>query len=247
MTPRLRVLAGPNGSGKSTLAEMLVKEYSVNLYTFLNADVLHAELSCSHKTPCPFSNSQQELIDFVQGSSYPDIVKAPFLNGAIRIADDDYIQVEPTAVTSYTSAVITDFLKEQYLSRRLNFSFESVFSHSSKVDFLRRAYDAGYRNYLYFIATADPCINVNRVGNRAALGGHSVPEEKIRERYERCMKQIRTALPYLHRAYFFDNTLDAPVLLAEYDVDSFTLYEEQMPSWFKRYASFALMSAMSQN
>ena len=236
MTPRLRVLAGPNGSGKSTLAQTLVTEYSVNLYTFLNADVLNEELCRSYKTPCPFSIPPQELTSFVATSSYPDCVKAPFLEGKIFIADSDYIQVKPEAITSYTSAVITDFLKEQYLTRHLSFSFESVFSHPSKVDFLKRSYEQGYRNYLYFIATEDPCININRVGNRVALGGHGVPEEKIRERYDRCLKQIRTALPFLHRAYFFDNTQDAPLFFAEYEHDSdFIFHEELLPEWFRHY------------
>ena len=44
MTPRLRMLAGPNGSGKSTLAAQLSSDYAVNLYRFLNADLLFAEV-----------------------------------------------------------------------------------------------------------------------------------------------------------------------------------------------------------
>ena len=53
MTPRLRMLAGPNGSGKSTLARQLTSNYAVNLYKFLNADLLFAEISvrrlCCHR------------------------------------------------------------------------------------------------------------------------------------------------------------------------------------------------------
>ena len=59
MTPRLRMLAGPNGSGKSTLAKQLVDDYAVNLYKFLNADMLFAEIVKSHKTACPFSIDNQ--------------------------------------------------------------------------------------------------------------------------------------------------------------------------------------------
>ena len=81
-----------------------------------------------------------------------------------------------------------------------------------------------------------PGINIRRVGNRVALGGHNVPESKIRERYDRCMKQIRTALPFLHRAYFFDNTSEAPLFFAEYEQDSdFILHEELLPGWFRHY------------
>ena len=52
MTARLRVFAGPNGSGKSTLAEWLSQNYSVNLYCYINADVMFAEIGRTLKTAC---------------------------------------------------------------------------------------------------------------------------------------------------------------------------------------------------
>ena len=39
-------------------------------------------------------------------------------------------------------------------------------SHPSKVALLENAQRAGYRTYLYYIATDDPAINVSRVANR---------------------------------------------------------------------------------
>ena len=75
MTPRLRMLAGPNGSGKSTLAQQLVDDYAVNLYKFLNADMLFAEIAQSGVTACPFSIDNNELIEFVVDSTYPEKCK----------------------------------------------------------------------------------------------------------------------------------------------------------------------------
>lgn len=76
-----------------------------------------------------------------------------------------------------------------------------------------------------------------RTGKQSGcLGGHNVPESKIRERYDRCMKQIKTALPFLHRAYFFDNISEAPLFFAEYEQDSdFIFHEELLPGWFRHY------------
>ena len=45
-------------------------------------------------------------------------------------------------------------------------------SHRSKTDFFARARAAGYRTYLYFIATESSHLNIYRVRNRTALGGH---------------------------------------------------------------------------
>jgi hypothetical protein len=35
------------------------------------------------------------------------------------------------------------------------------------------------------------------------MGGHSVPEDKIRERYVRCLELAREAVAHSYRAYFF--------------------------------------------
>ena len=236
MTPRLRMLAGPNGSGKSTLAAQLSSDYAVNLYRFLNADLLFAEVEQSHQTACPFSIDNAELVQFVAQSTYPREYKRPFESGEIYIDEEDYLHFSANGINSYSVAIVADFFKEQYLKHRISFSFETVFSHPAKIDILKRAQAAGFKTYMYFIATENPVINVNRIRERVALGGHDVPEEKTRSRYLRCMEQVRYALPYLNRAYFFDNSTEQSIYLAEYESEvGFTLHSELLPSWFKRF------------
>ena len=236
MTPRLRMLAGPNGSGKSTLAAQLSSDYAVNLYRFLNADLLFAEVVQSHRTACPFSIDNAELVQFVAQSTYPREYKRPFESGEIYIDEEDYLHFSANGINSYSVAIVADFFKEQYLKHRISFSFETVFSHPAKIDILRRAQAAGFKTYMYFVATENPVINVNRIKERVALGGHDVPEEKTRSRYLRCMEQVRYALPYLNRAYFFDNSTEQSIYLAEYESEAgFTLHSELLPSWFRRF------------
>ena len=236
MTPRLRMLAGPNGSGKSTLAAQLSSDYAVNLYRFLNADLLFAEVVQSHRTACPFSIDNAELMQFVARSTYPREYKRPFESGEIYIDEEDYLHFSANGINSYSVAIVADFFKEQYLKHRISFSFETVFSHPAKIDILRRAQAAGFKTYMYFVATENPVINVNRIKERVALGGHDVPEEKTRSRYLRCMEQVRYALPYLNRAYFFDNSTEQSIYLAEYESEvGFSLHSELLPSWFRRF------------
>lgn len=236
MTPRLRMLVGPNGSGKSTLAAQLSSDYAVNLYRFVNADLLFAEVVQSHRTACPFSIDNAELVQFVARSTYPREYKRPFESGEIYIDEEDYLHFSANGINSYSVAIVADFFKEQYLKHRISFSFETVFSHPAKIDILRRAQAAGFKTYMYFVATENPVINVNRIRERVALGGHDVPEEKTRSRYLRCMEQVRYALPYLNRAYFFDNSTEQSIYLAEYESEAgFTLHSELLPSWFRRF------------
>ena len=61
-------------------------------------------------------------------------------------------------------------------------------SHHGKVSFLQEAIENNYRVYLYFIATEDPDININRVNVRVANHGHYVDSEIIKSRYYRSLQ-----------------------------------------------------------
>ena len=113
---------------------------------------------------------------------------------------------------------------------------ETVFSHPAKIDILKKAQAAGFRTYMYFVATENPNVNVKRIQQRVKDGGHDVPEDKTIARYYRCLKQVKYALPYLNRAYFFDNSTEQSVFFAEYELGkSFQLYSTLVPEWFKRF------------
>lgn len=67
---------------------------------------------------------------------------------------------------------------------------------------MRRAFESGYRTYLYFIATETPEINIARIAQRVQQGGHDVPPDKTRQRYHRGLELLKSALPFLSRGYF---------------------------------------------
>ena len=109
-------------------------------------------------------------------------------------------------------------------------------SHRSKVEYFGRARSAGYKTYLYFVCTNSAELNVARVRSRVASGGHAVPEDKIRERYNRCLELAPAAIANSYRAYFFDNSGPEPVWLAEFDPDrncELKIESERLPEWFR--------------
>lgn len=59
--------------------------------------------------------------------------------------------------------LIAQFLYDELLTAKRNFSLETVFSHPNKLELMKRAKAMGYKVYLYFISTEDPAINVQRV------------------------------------------------------------------------------------
>jgi predicted ABC-type ATPase len=102
----------------------------------------------------------------------------------------------------------TEARREELLALRRRIAFETVFSTSTKVDFLTRAKHAGYFVRVFFIGTADPRINAARIAGRVMEGGHSVPIEKIVSRYSRSMANLAPAIRIADRVYVYDNSVD---------------------------------------
>jgi predicted ABC-type ATPase len=89
------------------------------------------------------------------------------------------------------------------------------------------------------VATDDPQINISRVQNRVATGGHDVPSEKIEERYHRSLALLMKAIANTDRAYIFDNSTDSAsgeqTWLAEVTGGKEMEFKtKQIRAWFKR-------------
>ncbi len=232
------MFAGPNGSGKSTLKSYLPPPL---LGVYLNPDDIEQEilrLGFLDVSAFGLTATASEVMAFFTGSCF--LASAGFSDAArnLRFADGrlDFARVE---VNSYFASVAGDFLRQKLLAQRATFTFETVMSHPSKVDLLAQAQTAGYRTYLYFVATDDPDINVSRVRNRVKLGGHPVPENRIAPRYYRSLDLLMDAIRHTNRAYIFDNSGDNATgrhtWLAEItDGSLLELKTDTLPAWFKR-------------
>jgi predicted ABC-type ATPase len=128
------------------------------------------------------------------------------------------------------------------LEKGKKFSFETVFSHKSKIDIMRQGLTAGYKVYLYFVSTESADINVLRVAARKAKGGHDVPEEKIRIRYSRSLENLFDAYQLAYQAFFFDNSVEgsdskmfAHFKKAGEKKEWDPIHRDDIPNWFIKY------------
>ena len=69
-----------------------------------------------------------------------------------------------------------------------------------------RAKDNGYFVRGIYVLTIDAGVNVARVNAREALGGHSVPEDKIRSRYSKALALIPRLVEVCDILHVYDNT-----------------------------------------
>jgi predicted ABC-type ATPase len=232
------MFAGPNGSGKSTLKSYLPKEL---LGVYLNPDEIEQEIQRQgflDLNAYGVTTTAEKLLPFFTGSQF--LKETGHAEAARRLAfGDDRLKFTGVEVDSYLASVAVDFLRQKLVGQKVSFTFETVMSHPSKVELLAKAHQAGYRTYLYFVATDDPAINISRVRNRVKLGGHAVPEDRIEKRYYRSLDLLMEAIRHTNRAYVFDNSGDNKdrkhTWLAEItDGKELEMKTDRMPSWFKR-------------
>ena len=124
--------------------------------------------------------------------------------------------------------------REQLLAERKDFIFETVLSSDGKVDFLRRAKEAGYFIRMFFICTESPTINAARIANRVMEGGHDVPIQKIISRYQKAIINAIKVAGFADRAYFYDNSIDnqnAQLLFRTIDGKFAKQYVDSCPAW----------------
>jgi len=154
------------------------------------------------------------------------------------------LQAEIKRLPQQKAQAIADKHRNECLEAKRSFSFETVMSHPSKVEFMARAKAAGFFVQLFFVGTDDPRTNIDRVALRVALGGHDVPQDRIVARWHRTMALLHRAVAISDRSFIFDNSTSGPdiagprlVLEANMANGVVTLRERgPVPDWVRRFA-----------
>ncbi|MDV4043697.1 hypothetical protein CMT37_12820 [Elizabethkingia anophelis] len=236
---RLRIFAGPNGSGKSTLFETFQRNFNPGI--FINSDVIEKEIlekGFLDLLPYDLELTQNDLDLFFQSTNAKSLLQKSLEAGhKINLEIKENIIIDKSGdIRSYEVALITSFIRENLLKNNISFSFETVMSHSSKLDEIVEAKKLGYKVYLYFICLDEPRINVSRVKNRVLKGGYDVDNEKIVTRYPNTLQNLYPALKQVDRAYLFDNSNEMS-MIAEKDNQELIINidEQKFPNWFIEY------------
>lgn len=126
--------------------------------------------------------------------------------------------------------------RERCLNDKQSMIFETVFSADDKLDFIRRAKQAGFFIRLFFVCTASPMINAARIAGRVMKGGHDVPIAKIISRYQKSIINCKIATAIADRVYLYDNSVDgqeARILLRFANGSIIKQYTTDIPQWAK--------------
>ncbi len=180
--------------------------------------------------------SNNSLKDYFKNSKFSPI-KRKELNLWEKLQVDNNSLKVHTYIDSYLCADLAEFIRQNLIENGISFTYETVMSHEGKVNFMKSALKKGYRVYLYFIATEDPEININRVNIRVAQNGHFVLPDVIKKRYFKSLGLLKAAVNHTNRAYIFDNSGEQALLVAEINDGAEIRWNEivEVPNWVSHY------------
>ena len=128
--------------------------------------------------------------------------------------------------------------KQRYecLEKGIDFVFETVFSSEEKLDFIRKAKEAGFFIRIFYVCTESPLINVSRIALRYMNGGHEVPISKTISRYYGSLENISKAISIADRVYLYDNSVEKAeprLILRTSNGIIAKQYTDILPEWVK--------------
>lgn len=124
------------------------------------------------------------------------------------------------------------------LKAKATFALETTLSTRSYVSLIKKARKAGYQVELIFFWLSSPEVAIQRVAKRVMEGGHNIPEEVIRRRYDAGIKNLFNIYGHVvDRWLLIDNNTGKSVVLAESNDGVTKIYDFER---FKRIMDYGL-------
>jgi len=99
--------------------------------------------------------------------------------------------------------------------RDIDFGFETTLSGKGYVRLLHNLKGRGYGIHLFYLWVRSIDIALERIADRVRRGGHNVPEDVVRRRFNRSLPNLfRLYRPLLDSWTVFDNSTAAPNMVA---------------------------------
>ena len=128
-----------------------------------------------------------------------------------------------------------------------SYTFETTLGGNSITNKLHEAIEKGRQVSLFYCGLASVDLHVQRVAARVQRGGHDIPSEKIRQRFESSIANLVTLVPACYQVLVFDNSAPlrddkpSPVKLLHLVEGQFRQAPSpDIPEWAKPIAGAAL-------
>jgi len=99
-------------------------------------------------------------------------------------------------------------LLERAVNERLDFPFETTLGGNTIPRLLEKAASSGIAVRIWYVALRSPELHLQRIRARVAAGGHDIPDDRVRARYDKSRLNLIKLLPTLAELRVFDNSAE---------------------------------------
>ncbi|WP_156689416.1 zeta toxin family protein [Mycobacterium sp. Marseille-P9652] len=172
-------------------------------------------------------------------STFVEFTLAPLLPRSVFVNADEIARLrwpaDPTA-HAYDAARVAAETRGRLIELGRSFIAETVFSHPSKLELIDAAHAGGYTVVLHVVIVPEE-LAVRRVQYRVKAGGHDVPEDKIRQRFQRLWPLVASAILRCDSATVYDNSaIKGPRIVAQLN-GGYLIGAAGWPAWAPRALS----------
>jgi predicted ABC-type ATPase len=173
------------------------------------------------------------------GSGKSSIIRRVHFAGRDNLLEADAIAVRIHASDPRVAAIAAgrEVLRrtQRYLQTRDEFAIETTLSGIWIVRVIGQAIARGFFVRLVYICLDSPERCIQRVRERVAQGGHSVPDNDVRRRYARSLSNARQVLKTVNEALIYDNSGPEPRLALEMRSGGPASRIGELPNWARSF------------
>jgi len=153
----------------------------------------------------------------INGAGKSSIIGAMFLEQGIEYFNPDEaarrIRSANPGVTQNDANgaawIVGKRLLERAVHERSDFAFETTLGGRTITALLVSALESGIEVRVWYVGLRSVQLHIDRVKARVARGGHNIPSEMIRKRYDSSRYNLVQLLPKLTELRVFDNSAEA--------------------------------------
>ena len=135
-----------------------------------------------------------------------------FVNADLIAEGLNPLQPEQEAMAA--GRMMLDMIR-RYVNEGRSFAFETTLSGRTYASMIPRWQEQGYRVRLYFLRLPSSEVAIARVGKRVQTGGHNIPDDVVRRRFDAGWRNFQSVYQELVDEWtLFDSSDDPPTLLA---------------------------------
>lgn len=122
-------------------------------------------------------------------------------------------------------------LINECLEKGVDFTQETTLSGRKTLSTVIAAREKNYYICLYYVAVSTADESLSRIENRVRKGGHSIPADDVKRRYQKRFEDLAAILPYCNESHFYDNE-NGFAEVGEYRCGKLLSIGDYRPHWF---------------